>query len=199
MQMQKLARGFAWVVRYLTIPPLMALALLTYIQLTRPEFLGGSLIYWLFVVFLVVFPVSSYALHLLIPCLRRRGRECQRDLAIYMSVAGYVGCVVTAFWAKAPFPAMTIALTYFFSGLLIFVFNKLFRVRASGHACGVSGPVGAALVLLGSRIFFILVILVLVYWASLYTKRHTWPQLLWGTAIPWLALSIAYALAGLVC
>ena len=26
--------------------------------------------------------------------------------------------------------------------LLIFVFNKLFRVRASGHACGVSGPVG---------------------------------------------------------
>ena len=199
MRIQKLARGFAWVVRYLTIPPLMALALLTYIQLTVPEYMGGIVVYCLDVLFLSVFPILAYVLHQLIPYFRRRGREGQRDLAIYMSVAGYVGSVVASLWAKAPFPAMTIALTYFFSGLLIFVFNKLFRVRASGHACGVSGPVGAALVLLGCRVFFILVILLLVYWASLYTKRHTWPQLLWGTAIPWLALAVAYGLAGLLC
>ena len=77
-----------------------------------------------------------------------------------------------------------IYLEYLVSGLLILAFNKCFHLKASGHACGVAGP-------LALLIYFRVPVLIpgcfvlgFTWWASLHMKRHTPWQLLGGTLIP---------------
>ena len=77
-----------------------------------------------------------------------------------------------------------IYLEYLISGVVIFFINKCFGFRASGHACGVAGPV-ALMVYFGIKALLPgVLVLALTFWASLKMKRHTAEQLLGGTAIP---------------
>ena len=189
---------FAMTIRYLFVAPIMAFALLTTIFIAAPDKLGGWTGYLLLVGFLSVLPLLAYPLQPLIKGFRGRGREGQRDLAIVTAVLGYIAAVVSSLAAHLPKPAVVISFTYFLSGLLIAAFNKLLLIRASGHACGVSGPVAAAVTFLGPWALLAILALPLVYWASLQTKRHTVPQLIWGTIIPWVAFALAYGLASLI-
>ena len=63
--------------------------------------------------------------------------------------------------------------------------EKLFKVKASGYACGIVGPV---LLFLYFRLYIPAIIgtvLILpVYISSVRTKQHTLPQLIGGSAIP---------------
>ncbi len=69
--------------------------------------------------------------------------------------------------------------------------NKGCKLKISGHACGIAGPV-ALLFYFGLYVQAVVGILltVPVYISSLKTKRHTLPQLIGGSLVPIAAILI---------
>lgn len=184
--MKKIAKT----VRVLTVAPAMALVMLAVLFVNRPEIFGSTLSFILSIVFMVVFPLLGYPLQPLFKKFREMGREGQRTLAMIFANVGYVLGCVCAFLLHAPKGYLVIYLSYLASVILIVVFNKLFHVKASGHACGVAGPF-ALLVYFGQPIGYIgIPIFAAVCWASLKMKRHTPVQLVCGALISLLSLLI---------
>jgi hypothetical protein len=173
----------AKIIRMATVAPLMALALLSAMYLFYPLCFEGLHNYIFAIIFLVVFPIIAYPIQPLIPKFKNKGREGQRDLAILMAIVGYIVSIIYAFIMRAPKMVWLIFLTYFISGIGIVIFNKLVKIRASGHACGVSGSVCLIIYLTGLPGLVGLALLALVFWASLKTKRHTLSQLMFGSII----------------
>ena len=178
------------IIRILTIPPIMAFIMLTTLFVLRPEVFGGPLLYGLAVFFISVLPVLAYPLQPVIPGFKGKGREGQRNLAMWFSVAGYLlGCIVNIFM-NASLTLWLVYLVYLFSGLGIFICSKLFHFKASGHACGIMGPIAFLLytniygALVGIPVYFA------ALWASVKMKRHTVAQFISGAAIPVIALFI---------
>jgi hypothetical protein len=178
-------------VRVLTVAPLMALLMLTILYFRDPAIFGGILYYILSVVFLTVFPLLAYPLQPLFRAFRGKGREGQRTLAIYFAVAGYIGGCLAAALFGAPKGVWVIFLCYLASGALVLLVNKLLHFKASGHACGVTGPFILLLYFGRTAGFLGIPLLALVWASSIAMKRHTALQLLGGSAIPLLALTIA--------
>ena len=181
------------IIRILTIPPIMALIMLTTLFLLRPEVFGGALSYCLAVFFISVFPVLAYPLQPVIPHFKDKGREGQRNLAMWFSVAGYLlGCIINIFM-NASLTLWLVYLVYLFSGLGIFIFSKVFHFKASGHACGIMGPIAF---LIYSGIYYAafgLAVYLAALWASVRMKRHTVLQFIVGAAIPVTALLVLVA------
>ena len=185
----------AKIIRILTIAPLGAFVLVTLLFLLRQESFGNLTAYLLAVFYLTVLPVSAYPLQPLIPGFRKQGREGQRNLAILMANAGYLCGILTLCFTSASRMQWTIYLTYLFSGLGIILFNKFLKIKASGHACGIVGPIALSVyhigiygILAGSLIFL------LMCWSSVTLKRHTPSQLLWGSILPIVALLLTHLL-----
>ena len=177
------------IIRVATVPPIMAAALFIVLGAFGVTTLIDSL---LGIFFIGILPILSYPLQRFIPYYKDKGREGQRNLAIVFSVIGYiVGCVLALIF-KAPLNTVVfIYLDYLLSGLLIAIFNKLFHLKASGHACGIVGPV-AMLMYFGLYIPAAIgaVLTVFVFISSIGMKRHTFLQLLGGSAITLFALLI---------
>lgn len=132
------------VIRYVTVPPVMAAALILITYFSNKAFVGSV---WDLVAalgFLCVMPTLSYPVHAIIPPLKRRGRKCQRNLAIIFSVTGYACGLVHAFAFHAAPQLSALYLTYAISGALIAICTFVFKFKASGHASGVAGPVAGA-------------------------------------------------------
>lgn len=170
-------------VRVITVPPVLALAALVLMYCLQPAFFGGMVNLILSIVFICVLPVSGYVLQPLIPAYKNKGREGQRRLAMLTAVAGYLAGNVYAAIAGVPAPLWWVYLTYLLSGVLILVFNKLVRVRASGHACGVAGPVMLVAYAFGPWALAGFALLALVFYVSIKMKRHTMPQLVLGALL----------------
>ena len=183
-------KKFAYAVRVVTVAPIMALVMLLVLYFRAPLFFGSLIEFWLVVLFLVVLPLLAYPLQPLIKPFKNKGREGQRTLALIFAVAGYfLGCLFAALLG-APQNVWFIYLSYMLSGSLVALFNKAFHFRASGHACGVTGPF-MLLVYFGQPIGYIgFAVLVLVWLVSLYMKRHTTAQFIVGALIPFAALGI---------
>lgn len=184
----------AKIMRIITVAPVMAGVMLSVLFLWNSDLLGGWVGYLCGLAFLTLLPLLAYPLQPHIKAFQARGREGQRSLAMLFAVGGYLlGCLTTLF-LRAPRSLWIIYLEYLLSGLLILLFNKAFGLKASGHACGVAGPV-ALLVYFGVPALIAgLALLVLVYASSLRMKRHTPGQLAGGTLIPLASLGL---LAGL--
>ena len=181
----------AFVIRIVTVAPFMALCMLLALTMRNPLLFEGTVNFVLLILFLVVFPLLGYPLQPLLKKYKDRGREGQRTLAMYFAVAGYVGGCLSAAILNVPKVVWIIYLCYLFSGALIVLFNKLFGFKASGHACGVAGPV-AMLLYLGHPLGYLgIPVLALVWISSLTIGRHTNSQLIGGTAIPVVSLGIA--------
>lgn len=190
---QKLAKT----IRILTLAPLMALGTLILLRLSRPQLFRGTWDIAFPILFLTILPLLAYPLQYCIPPLRRKGREMQRKLAILLAVVGYFGGAIWAFASGAAAWLQVLMLTYLISGVLIALFNRLLHIRASGHACGVSGPVLYLLGLLGGKALWGLLMMPLLWWASRVLKRHTGGQLLWGSALSAAALVLARCICGM--
>lgn len=190
---QKLAKT----IRILTLAPLLALETLMLLRLSRPELFRGTWDIAFPILFLTILPLLAYPLQYCIPPLRRKGREMQRKLAILLAVVGYFGGAIWAFASGAAAWLQVLMLTYLISGALIALFNRLLHIRASGHACGVSGPVLYLLGLLGGKALWGLLMMPLLWWASRVLKRHTGGQLLWGSALSAAALVLARCICGM--
>jgi hypothetical protein len=179
-------------IRVITVPPVMALMLLIVLYITKAEYFGTTLNLVLAIVFLVVLPVLAYPLQPIIPGFRGKGREGQRNLALWMASLGYICGIMTALFLPVSKYLLIIYLTYLFSGVSLVLLNKVFKVRASGHACGVAGPIFSLIYFLGPWVLFSILILAAVFWASLLMDRHDKSELLIGTTVPTYALLLAF-------
>lgn len=191
----KYKEKFAKLIRILTIAPVGALVLLTLLYLLKKEDFGSITSYILSVLYLTILPITAYPLQPYIPKFKNKGREGQRNLAIVMATIGYLCGIITISLLPATNMQWIIYLTYFISGVCIAVFNKLLKIRASGHACGIVGPLALGVYFIGiSGLIAGVIIYALVWWSSLTLKRHTISQLLWGSIIPLVALLLAHIL-----
>jgi hypothetical protein len=88
-----------------------------------------------------------------------------------------------------------IYLTYFLSGIGIAVFNKIIKVPASGHACGIVGPIALSIYYIGMYgVIAGSITFLLMCWSSIKLKRHTMPQLLLGSVLPIVAMLLTLAI-----
>ena len=173
----------AKVIRVITVPPLLISALLVtlYFYPSGVFTSFSSLLHA--VAFLGVIPALSYLVWALIPSLRKKGRDSQRKLAFVFSILGYLGGAVYALTADISRGLTVILLTYFVSVILLTLINKLTVFRASGHGCGVTGP----LILPAYFVSPIWILpslcgLLAVYLSSIALKRHTLKELVAGSS-----------------
>ncbi|WP_099468723.1 hypothetical protein [Konateibacter massiliensis] len=172
-------------IRKFTIAPVMAVIMLITLWFCKSVIFQNQYFLYSSIVFLVILPSMAYPLQKYIPGFRNCGREGQRNLAIIFAVAGYVlGCIVNLFF-HSTIEMWFIYLEYLLSGLLIFLINKIIHVKASGHACGVLGPI---VLLLNFGVYKAIipgfVLIVGVFLSSLKLGRHTAGQLFGGSFIP---------------
>jgi hypothetical protein len=185
-------------IRVLTVAPMMALVMLLVLYVRDFPLFGSPAAFVLLLLFLVVFPLLAYPMQPLIKKYKDKGREGQRALAMDFAVAGYIGGCLSAVLLHAPKSVWIIYLSYLLSGILVMLLNKLLHFRASGHACGVTGPF-AILVYFGQPLGFLgIPLLAVVCLSSLRMKRHTAWQLLGGTVIPVAALAIAVMICSFI-
>ena len=113
------------------------------------------------------------------------------------SFVGYLLGTIIAFVFSAPVQLKTIYLEYLLCGVGMLLLNKVFKIKASGHACGIVGPV-FLLLYFGLYIPAIIgtVLIVPVYISSIRTKQHTASQLIVGSIIPAVVLCIVHLLIG---
>ena len=129
------------IIRRFTVPPVFATALLIIVYITHTNYFGSiwHLLGALF--FLAALPTLAYPFQRFIPKYKDRGREGQRSLAMIFSFAGYLIGTLTAFIFSAPIELKIIYMEYLLCGIGMILLNKVFKIKASGHACGIVGPV----------------------------------------------------------
>ncbi len=174
----------AKIIRVLTVPPLMALLCFTVFLFTK-DFYESIWEYVIAAGFIALLPFTAYPLQLVIPPFKHQGREGQRNLAFIMCNLGYVLSVVFALIFGAGTKILAMLVTYMLSGMTLLLINKLFKFKASGHSCGLLGPLAALVYFAGPYLLISGIILfALSLWSSLYMKRHTLAQFIVGGIIP---------------
>ncbi len=188
---------FFMAIRKLTMAPLIAMIFLICMFIHRFDVFSG-IGQWAYCMFFIgVFPVLAYPMQRYFKAFRDKGRSGQRMLTIIFAVFGYIFCcILNLFFASSP-ELWIIVLEYFISGLIIFLFNRIFRLKISGHACGITGPV---LLLIHFGLYIQATVgaclIALVYIASLKTKRHSLWQLIGGSAVPAAVIACLIAILG---
>lgn len=188
----------AYIIRIITIPPVMTSVLILLYALYSSIFSSAWNIAEMFL-FLVLIPISAYPVCRIIPGLHAGGRNTQRKIAFCFSGAGYLIAVLTGILFHRSSGMIFLYLTYMLSLIILAAVNQFLGVKASGHACSIIWPI-----LFGSYYFwpFGAVVGVLIYgvamWASVKTKRHTAVEYLTGSfvciASAGLSASIVYLL-----
>ena len=174
----------ATIIRKLTIPPTFAVILLLTAYIAYPNEMGSVWYVLGGILCLAVLPAMAYPLQKYIPGFKDKGRNGQRTLAMIFSFIGYLLGAALAYILNAPNTVKIIALEYLFCGITMLICNKVFKFKASGHACGVIGPI-FMMAYLGLYIPALVCTLFVipVFAASIQTKQHTAPQLLGGSVI----------------
>jgi hypothetical protein len=179
-------------IRRFTVPPIFAAGLLIIVYAVFPAYFGSvwQLLGGLF--FLSLLPTLAYPLQKFIPHFKDRGREGQRTLAMIFSFSGYLLGTVVTLITRAPAELLAIYLAYLLCGIGVVLLNKIIRLKASGHACGIVGPI-IMLIYFGLWIPALVgtLLVIPVYVASLQTRQHTAPQLLCGSMIPAICVTAA--------
>lgn len=175
-------------IRVASIAPSGAALLLTLLFFFVPQAYSAPWEYWFSLGVLAFLPLLAYPIQWIFQVFPGDGRSGERNLAILFSFAGYFAGLVVSL--SIPFSAelKIVFLTYFLSGTAIAVMSFGFRVKASGHMCGVSGPIAIILLVGGWTYLPLLMVLVLVFWASTVLGRHTRKELLLGSLIPIIAM-----------
>jgi hypothetical protein len=135
------------------------------------------------IIFLTILPLLAYPLHKIIPASREQGRKGERRLAFILAVISYVLGTIITFLFSAPIIIKKIFGAYFFSGILLSFVNKGLKVRASGHACGISGPITLLVNIIGFNMIWLYLLLPIVFWSRINLGRHTLRELFIGSFV----------------
>ena len=132
----------ARIIRICTLAPLLAAVMLVFLYAAQPEIFGslGGLLRQL--LFLSLFPLLAYPVQPMIPSFREKGREGQRHLAMIFAFAGHLFDGIVNICVPSSRELILIGWVYLLSGIAILLCNRLFRLRASGHAAGVGAVIG---------------------------------------------------------
>ena len=169
------------IIRIITLPPVLALVLVTLLRNQYPQYHALAAAF-----FLAVLPASSYLVWRVVPKLYKKGRSSQRWIAVIFSVVGYIGGLLTSILLDGSPTEKLVYLCYVFSGTMIALTSRM-GIRSSGHAAGVAGPVAALSICISPWFLLGAVLLIPVYKSSLELKRHSVKELLLGSAYPVLA------------
>ncbi len=161
----------------------MAFAMLTVLYFLGSTPFHSLSNYILAVVYLTVLPILAYPLQKVLPKFKDKGRSGQRELAFIMVILGYTLGIISALIFRAPAQYLMIYLAYFLSGASLALINKLSKVKASGHTCGITGPVVMSIYLLGGYSWSFIILIPIVFWARMKMGRHTLRELLLGMAV----------------
>ena len=172
----------AKIVRGAAIPPTFVLVLSVLMYLLKPSVFRGffDLVVMLFT--LAICPALAYPLAKILPHYKCKGRAGSRSLAFLTSAVGYVIGTLYAFLSGASDDLKFIFTGYLIALVALTVLNRLCKRKASGHACGIVGPLLYTVYYFGP-FFFIpcALIAALVVWASIYRKSHTPGELFLGS------------------
>jgi hypothetical protein len=192
-------KPIAKTIRIITIPPISALLLNIIIYFAIP----GSFdhLWELFLIILVtgLIPVLAYPVQLKTHIIRETGeRDGERKLAIIFSMVSYSIGLFIAIFFHLTYIQTLIYVTYFFSGVFMVLFNFILQIRASGHLCGICGPVAVLIYTLGFQYVFLLGIILLVIWSSIYLKRHVYSEMIVGAIIPIASMFLSMGILALL-
>ncbi len=189
----------AKLLRALTVPPVMALLLITILYIGLGETAFASPAHYLAAVFaLTLLPVLPYPLCAAIPALKRKGRKLERSLAIAFSLLGYVLGLALALLGGGTLIEKILFLTYTISGALTGIMTFVFKYKTSGHACGASAPFVMLAISLSPWWLLGCFMLIPIFNASLRLGRHTLGQLFAGSCVSVAALFIALHIIELI-
>lgn len=177
-------KKIAKAISIVTLVPIMAALTSTWLFTVDKTGFENKLMWYMATLFFLTFlPISAYPLKHLFPAVLAQGRSGERKLAFIMAVAGYVIGTIACIVFRAPKLVMRIFLGYLFSGGVLAFINKVVRLKASGHACGVSGPLMLLIYSVGAKAWWIFLLIPVVFWARLQLGRHTYSELFAGTAV----------------
>lgn len=176
----------AKIIRIITIPPIEALVMLLILYRLKQEEFGnlGNLL--MAVLFLTVIPICSYPI-----ASRKRGkqdmRNNQRNMAFIFNFLSYLAAMLIGYCVGCTRMLQWILNGYFLAVLILTIVNKVFKIRASGHACSCTFPYLILSYYFGGYVTVICLILYLAeFWASVELKRHTIKEFLGGTIVAWI-------------
>ena len=179
----------AKIIRIITIPPIEALAMLLILYGTKQEEFGNMGNLLMAVLFLTVIPICSYPI-----ASRKRGkqdmRNNQRNMAFIFNFLSYLAAMLIGYCMGCTRMLQWILNGYFLAVLILTIVNKVFKIRASGHACSCTFPYLILSYYFGAYVTVICLILYLAeFWASVELKRHTIKEFLGGTIVAWIVFA----------
>lgn len=180
---------FAKFVRIISAPPFPAALFVLILYYSPKEIVTERIQLIAMLVCLSAVPIAAYP----ISALLHMDRSKQRTLSMAFSFAAYSVLALLSICLKWDYNVRLISLTYFASVLWLLIFNKLFKLKASGHSCAVTGPGVMSCILLSVKYLPVCLLLyTVVLWASLKTKRHSLKEYLLGSLCFILANVAAY-------
>ena len=190
---ERVRYGLAYAIRVISIPPVMVSLLILVLALFAEDVFSSKLEIFMMLLCLALIPLAAYPLSWVIPCVRQKGREGQRNLAFILTGVGYVLGWLYAKCISLNRHQILVYTIYLCSLLLLLLWNKVFHLRASGHGCSVTGPtvlagyyLGLVGVLIGGACYLC------IFWASVTTKRHKWDEFLGGSVLCMFACGLAW-------
>lgn len=189
----------AKIIRVVTIPPVMVGTLIILLSTLRTDVFEGFSQSLLTLLFLAIIPILAYPISYMVPSIRQKGRDGQRNLAFVFSAVGYAGGVAYGLISGVNESQMIIFGTYFLSVIVLTFMNKIIKVRASGHACSIAGPIGLVCYFLPPVcIVASLCLYAVIFWASVHMGRHTVKEFIWGSLSSPLSLAVVVLLSMLL-
>ena len=168
----------------LNVPVLTGLLLIFfYLNLPAATLHRTSGFIWSMVLLSLV-PLSSYLFYL-------PGRETDQEKILHrqrmasfiiMMISYPIGWLVLRL-THSPTIFITTAINYTFITIGLLLINVLLKYKASGHAAGVAGPIGAMIYLFGLSATPLLALLPIISWARVRVKGHNFLQTVIGSAL----------------
>jgi|AntAceMinimDraft_18_1070375.scaffolds.fasta_scaffold00029_28 hypothetical protein len=186
--MKKLAKF----IRIVTVAPISAIIIVLGIYFFIPKSFNTFFELLLILFILGLLPILSYPIQRTFHIIKGEQRDAERKLAFIFCTGGYIlGALISLIFNISSLQKL-VYYTYFFSGIFMFITNFFIKIKASGHMCGVAGPVAVAIYLFGYEFTFLFIIIIgLVAWSSVKLKRHKYQELIVGFIIPIIALLIS--------
>ncbi|MBI9048693.1 MAG: hypothetical protein JEZ00_04710 [Anaerolineaceae bacterium] len=168
----------------LNVPVLTGILLIVfYLNLPEPTINRNQGFLWSMLL-LSIIPLSSYFFY--IP-----GKEKNHDKVLHrqrmasfviMMLSYPIGWLVLHL-IDAPGIFITAAINYTCITLGLLIMNVILKYKASGHAAGVAGPIGAMLYLFGLPAVPMIALLPIISWARVRAKGHDFMQTVVGSAL----------------
>ena len=171
-------------ITHVTAPPVLAIPTLVFLEVnfdpTQTEIdlkLGIALFFGCIAPILMIGVLKALKLISDVHIMDRTQRTLPYSIAVLSFMLGMVVLWARYGWGLLP----ALMGCYACTTLIVMLINL--RWKISAHATGVSGSVGAFVVLAGWRALPLVALLGVVCWARIYLRAHTPRQVIWGSVL----------------